>query len=262
MSDSLKSDLVKRLKQAGAYDVRVADPRQGFEKALPERHPLDLWQQCKSIVVFAVARAPHVNNIYLGPYAPWTGPRNLGPVPQNIQSEEYAMSRLAGLLLNSVRLRGIMLLSQNGYQVSFKGVQLKLAAFEAGLGVYGRSGVILHPELGNRMSLGAILTDAPLEADDRLQGYSPCDDCDLCIRKCPAQAYDPEKDYPASWSRKTCVTKREEIADKGLYCHNCFTVCPAGIISDEDLFSLETAASFYKPHRATVQLSFENTTTN
>jgi hypothetical protein len=26
----------------------------------------------------------------------------------------------------------------------------KLCAYEAGLGVYGRSGLILHPELGNR----------------------------------------------------------------------------------------------------------------
>jgi epoxyqueuosine reductase QueG len=256
MSDSLKSELVTRLKQAGAYDVRVANPRQGFENALPDRHPLDLWQQCKSIIIFAVARAPHVNNMYLGPHAPWNGQRNLGPVPHNIQSEEYAMVRLSWLFVNSILLRGVMLLAQKGYQVSFERIQLKLAAFEAGLGVYGRSGVILHPELGNRICLGAILTDASLEADGRLQGYSPCDGCDRCVRMCPAQAFDPKKEYPASWSREICVTKRQEIAHKGEYCHNCFTVCPAGTISDEELLSIKTATSFYKPHRVSVQLSF------
>jgi len=34
MENSLKTDLKERLKQVGAFDVRIADPRKGYEKAL------------------------------------------------------------------------------------------------------------------------------------------------------------------------------------------------------------------------------------
>ena len=37
-----------------------------------------------------------------------------------------------------------------------------------------------------------------------------------------------------------------EIAGRGLYCHNCFAVCPAGKLDDEELFSLREAKSFYR----------------
>ena len=56
MVDTLKSGLVNRLKQVGAFDVRIADPRKGYDKALPKRHPLQIWEQCKSVVIFAIKR--------------------------------------------------------------------------------------------------------------------------------------------------------------------------------------------------------------
>lgn len=114
MDDSLRQDLIKRLKQVGAYDVRVADPKQGFDRALPKQHPLQLWERCRSVVVFAVAMGPQTNNVYMGPYAPWKGPRELGPVPQDIQSEEYAMDRLSRLFVSSITLKGMIFLSEKG----------------------------------------------------------------------------------------------------------------------------------------------------
>jgi len=257
MDDSLKQDLIKRLKQVGAYDVCVADPKQGFDRALPKQHPLQLWERCRSVVVFAVAMGPQTNNVYMGPYAPWKGPRELSPVPQDIQSEEYAMDRLSRLFVSSITLKGMIFLSEKGYEVSFTIPQLKLSAYEAGLGVYGRSGLILHPELGNRMSLGAILTNAALEPDGRLEGFHPCEKCNRCVEMCPAHAFDPEKEYPQSWSRSACTTKREEIAQKRLFCHNCFAVCPAGKIDDDMLLSMKAARSLFKKHRIRISYSVE-----
>ena len=148
MSDDRKRGLVERLKQVGAYDVRVADPAVGYEHVLPEQHPLDLWDQCRSVVVFAVACSPRTNNTYLGAYAPWPGERSVGPVPECLRSTERAVYRLTWLFVNSVRLRGMEYLQARGRSFSFLQPQLKLSAFEAGIGVYGRSGVILHPVLG------------------------------------------------------------------------------------------------------------------
>jgi epoxyqueuosine reductase QueG len=250
MKKDLKTLLVKRLRQVGAYDVRIADPKCGFDKAISGRHPLELWGKCRSIVVFALPMSPRTNNVYLGPYSPWKEKnRNLGPVPIDIQSKDYAMDRLARLFLSSVTFKGIQFLTEKKFQVSFAKPQAKLCAFESGLGVYGRSGLILHPKLGNRMSIGVIMTDAKLEFDTRLEGYEPCRGCDQCIQICPAKAFDSEKKYPQSWSKEICTKKRAEIAQKGLFCHNCFTVCPAGNVSGEDLFCIREADSFYDHRR-------------
>jgi ferredoxin len=258
---ALKETLVRRLKQVGAYAVGVADPHRGYEHALPGKHPLDLWSECRSVVIFAVACSPEMNNTYLGPYAPWVGPRDVGPVPDDLASDTYAMDRLVRLLTASLTLKAVALLQGRGYEVKFtagpgtSGVpllpQLKLSAYEAGLGVYGRSGVILNPDLGNRMRLGGLMTDAKLPPDGRLTDYAPCAGCDRCVRLCPAQAFDldPDATYPASWSRETCMAKRAEIAAQGHYCHNCWAVCPAGTVGDEALLLVQRAANFFQGER-------------
>ncbi len=249
MQNGLKQRLVNRLKQAGAYAVRVADPHVGFEHALEGQHPLEIWESCKSVIVFAIARPPENNNTYVGVYAPWPDARYLGPVPKDLQSTSYAMERLSRLFVSSVTLKGVTLLQTAGHNVSWDTPQAKLSAFEAGIGVYGRSGLIIHPELGNRMVLGTILTDAVLEADQRLEGFEPCENCDRCIKMCPARAFDPEKPYPHSWSRETCTTKRNQISAQGFYCHNCFAVCTAGKYTDEELVHIGRSQSFFAPHR-------------
>jgi len=51
-----KTGLIAEMRRNGAYDVRIADPRKGFEHALPGRHPLELMANCKSVIVFALPR--------------------------------------------------------------------------------------------------------------------------------------------------------------------------------------------------------------
>jgi epoxyqueuosine reductase QueG len=249
MTPGLKENIVERLRQAGAHDVRIANTRAGFERGLPEQNPSRLWPESKSVIVFAVAMSPAANNIYAGPRAPWQAERHMGPVPQDIQSSEYAMDRLSRLFVASITLEGVAFLSQKGVRLAFVNLQAKMCAFESGLGVYGRSGLIIHPNLGNRMSIGTILTDAEMEPDGRLDGFDPCAECDLCIRKCPARAYDARKAYPDSWSRAKCMAKRSEIAARGFYCHNCFAVCPAGRLEDKELLLLKESIDFHRPSR-------------
>jgi ferredoxin len=203
------------------------------------------------VIVFAVACSTKTNNTYMGPYAPWPEKnRDIDPVPKHIQSYDYAMDRLSRLFVASLTLKGMTLLAENGANVSFKMPQAKLSAYEAGIGVYGRSGIIIHPVLGNRLSIGIIPTDAVLEPDGRLEGFEPCNGCDLCAQMCPAKAFDGTKTYPQSYSRAVCEAKRAQIADKGLFCHNCFAVCPAGQFNDEALLHIEEAKSILKRDRS------------
>ena len=116
-------------------------------------------------------------------------------------------------------------------------------------GGFGRSGIILHPVLGSRLCLATILTDAQLEPDPKRESFNPCENCAACVNACPASAYDKDKFYPESWTRETCLAKRAQIEEEGLYCHNCFAACPAGTIADEDLLTIKEARSCYKQAR-------------
>jgi len=247
MTDSLKGDLIACLKGAGAYDVRVADPNVGFEHAGEGRHPRELMHDCRSVVVFAVAMSAKTNNMYLGPRS---APDKQGfggraVEPACVRSTGYGVTRLSTLFRAQVMLAGITFLHDRQV-ATHQGGQAKLAAYEAGIGRYGRSGLILHPELGNRMCLSVILTDAEMPADPKREDHDPCHNCDLCIRACPAGAYDSDKTYPASWSFDLCMPKRKEIAANGEYCHNCFAVCPAGRYKDEELLFHVESPSHHK----------------
>jgi len=66
-------------------------------------------------------------------------------------------------------------------------ISLRHAAVGAGLGTIGKSRLLLTRKWGPRVRLGAVVTNAPLEAD-RPIAERFCDDCDLCVQSCPAQA--------------------------------------------------------------------------
>ncbi len=242
-NNSLKVTLSQYMRQAGAWCVGCADPSVGFEHVIPDYHPLKVWPDCRSIVVFAVPMSQEMNNTYIGPFSPWPERVIPSPVPGNIYSEYYALNRVARLVSNSVQMVCMAILESEGYRSSMHRIQHKTAAYEAGLGVYGKSGIIIHPELGSRLCLGVVMTDAEIEHDSPLEDFRPCEDCDECIRNCPAGAYDHKLDYPQSWSRETCVARRDEIDNEGLYCNNCMASCPAGSIPDRIIYRVSTAES-------------------
>ncbi len=63
-------------------------------------------------------------------------------------------------------------------------------ALKAGLGEYGRHGLLITPEFGPRVRLGKIFTDLPLSHDvPRTFGVKKfCDTCRACTNACPAKA--------------------------------------------------------------------------
>ena len=62
MSRNGTSDLKNELKRfadgLGSYALRVADPKEGFERAMHGCHPRDFWKRCNSVVVFALYVGP------------------------------------------------------------------------------------------------------------------------------------------------------------------------------------------------------------
>ena len=119
-------------------------------------------------------------------------------------------------------------------------VQLRIAAFCAGLGEIGYSKMLLTPEFGPRQRLAAVLTDAPLKPDPLFKG-GLCDRCLACVKDCSVQA------IPRNKTIKVTVAGRQlEWADIDVakcrvgFCggskeHNPFMVTP----EDEKGFNLD-----------------------
>jgi reductive dehalogenase len=63
-------------------------------------------------------------------------------------------------------------------------------ALAAGLGEYGRHGMVITPEFGTGLRFGKIFTDLPLEHDGPVQfGVKEfCESCNRCADACPARA--------------------------------------------------------------------------
>lgn len=109
----------------------------------------------------------------------------------------------------------------------------KLAAHLAGSGWIGRSCLLVSPDVGPRLRLVTVLTDAPLETDSPLD--RDCGTCTECVEACPAEAFsgrafDPAEPRAARMDVQACVDYREAAkAASGVnICGVCVAVCPHG----------------------------------
>ena len=111
-------------------------------------------------------------------------------------------------------------------------------AMSAGLGEYGRHGLVISPELGPRFRIGKIFTDMPLSTDKpRSFGVTEfCEQCDRCADKCPAKAipHDEPNWQPVNISGIKGVKKWSVDGEKCFSywskinsdCAVCVRVCP------------------------------------
>src|SRR4030066_527714 len=67
-------------------------------------------------------------------------------------------------------------------------VDLRRAAVEAGIGNYGKSGLVLVKGFGPRVRLGAVLTTASLKPTTKKYRFPCPTDCQICMLGCPSKA--------------------------------------------------------------------------
>jgi epoxyqueuosine reductase len=108
----------------------------------------------------------------------------------------------------------------------------KPIARRAGLGFYGKHGIIITPGHGSLVVLGEIVTDLEIEPDQALQ--MDCGKCNLCIEACPTgairSAYHVDRNLCIQYLSERRLTIPEWIRDlwgNRLYgCTTCQDVCP------------------------------------
>lgn len=223
----MKSEVASFLANFGVFKVGVADPRHGFAKALKGCHPRNVMENCNSVIVFAL----HVGLDYYATLDCYQ--------KGNVESRIFNIYRdwVSLCLANFLIDRGYKTIVPHGFKDPKSKVarlSFKLAAYEAGLGVFGRQGIIITSEYGPRVNFGVVLTDAYIKPDTPLEDFNPCKECDTCARLCPVKAIDKEKPPPTGFNRRLCLEFIDKIHEKTKaelrFCGYCYNYCPTGEI--------------------------------
>jgi len=118
------------------------------------------------------------------------------------------------------------------------GLDDRKAAFDAGLGFYGKNGLLICEEYGSYFFIGQIVHDLNIEADAPLS--RKCLSCGACLRYCPGGAlsskgFDPERCLSEISQRKGELShQQEELIKKNGLCWGC-DVCQAVCPHNEDI---------------------------
>lgn len=111
-------------------------------------------------------------------------------------------------------------------------------ALQAGLGEYGRNGLVITKDYGPRVRFGRILTNMPLAHDAPVSFgvEKTCELCRRCANNCPPQAIDHGKPSTYTFNRSNTKGIRKWTTDgekcfkfwvlKGSDCANCIRSCP------------------------------------
>lgn len=139
-------------------------------------------------------------------------------------------------------------------------VSLRHAAKAAGLGVFGRHNLIIHPRFGTRVTFSAVLSSLDLPSDTPCT-EELCNYCNICVEECPAKALEEEgktvvnKCFKTTqpyglganmtfWKQVMAASPEEQkrmlgsveywrlyqsiLVGNQYYCFNCMSSCPIG----------------------------------
>lgn len=112
-------------------------------------------------------------------------------------------------------------------------IALKPLVVKAGIGLYGKNSIVHAEGFGSRIVIGAVITDASLEAENHPYKSSDCGDCTACMEACPTGALGE----PYRLKQSLCITEwldgapipyelQEKVGNRLRGCEICQEVCP------------------------------------
>lgn len=191
-----------------------------FEDAPEGYRPLDVFPQCKSVISFG-CRFP-VGTLLCPSHTPYTRVRNSITPKMDAMALDFCIEmEKRGAICVPVPTNESQWDKNTGRWRSI--VSLKHAAQAAGLGTIGRHSLLITPEYGSMIWLGAVLCSEELEPDEMRDGL--CNGCNLCVEVCPVHALDAaELNQQNCWDH--AFGEDEETKSWSISCHKCRDVCP------------------------------------
>ena len=194
-----------------------------FENAPTGYSPLDLFEQCKSVIAVGIALPQGLYEI---------APRL---IYSHFNTEvctilDHIVLKLAKEIEKNFHCLAVPVPcdAPNEYwdaeRMTAKGlISMKHTAVLCGLGSIGKSSLLINPEYGNRLTIGAVLTNLELKPDS-IQPDLCITGCRRCIESCPAQAI-----QAGSVDQKRCRLNTYGKTARGfdtIDCNKCRAVCP------------------------------------
>ncbi len=160
-----------------------------FKNAPDGFHPNDIYQRCKSVIVFLIQMPTEI--ILASNPVPYSHTAYL------IYSK---LDKIALEFCKSIQNNGShavpipsdvpYLYWDNENRHGMGILSLRHAGYLAGLGILGRNNLLINPDLGNMVYIGAILTDIELKPDPILENIKCPPKCRICLDSCPVNALD------------------------------------------------------------------------
>ena len=214
-------------------DLSGIAPVDRFSSAPKGFHPNDIYGGCQSVLVFA-KRLP-AGSLFASSCIPYTYINRL------ITEEVDALTLTLSRKLDALGVKNVPVPSDDPSEywepdrTYARGIlSLRHAGLLAGLGVLGKSTLLINDRLGNMIQLGALLLNAKLEGD-LLATYEACkENCQLCIQSCPSSALDGK-----TVSQQACRPMSNYKNERGFVlkkCWECRRVCPnySGIMGTKE----------------------------
>jgi epoxyqueuosine reductase len=222
----ISSQGLKDLAQELGADLCGIAPADRFGEAPEGFHPADIYEKCKSVVVYA-KRLP-TEALFASSCVPYTHinrmvtletdmigielcrrleERGVGavPIPSDDPYEHWEPDRAYGRAILSMRHAGYL----------------------AGLGGLGRNTLLVNGLFGNMIQIGAVLVDSELEGDP-IAAYQVCPDgCTRCIDSCPVNALDGVAVDQYLCRPLACFKNERGFILKK--CNLCRSVCPSRV---------------------------------
>ena len=218
----MNKEMIKKLARELGAEVAGIGSVDNFEKAPKGFHPTDILPDAKSIIVFG---RELLNNISMAKkHAPFTLMRNR--ITANLDDIAMKMT----IEIEETGYRAIPIPSTEPYEYwddtkrEGRGIlSLKHAAEIAGLGRIGKNTLLINEKYGNRLWLGAVLTNIKMENDPPAKQLCLAA-CNKCIEACQQSALDG-----ITINQKKCRERSSRSSEGGggyYSCFDCRVACP------------------------------------
>lgn len=182
----MDSNFIKQMTYSLGADVCGIANIKRFENAPKGFHPLDVYSETKSVISFGKQFSSSLFEANTN--VPYTFVKN-----KYVEILDNICIQLI-LKIESEGYKAIPIPSDEPYEYwdsqnkHGRGIlSLKHLAQSAGIGCIGKNTLLINQNYGNRLYLGAILTNLDLPQDDLANNLCP-EHCNVCINSCPQSA--------------------------------------------------------------------------